>query len=231
MSRTSTKRGLWIALLTVVAAAVFLAPQARAEEAGWLVGKSKLTAPLSPQLKMSLDGDETLLGKVSGVKIEKLCTEAELIEAKIETEGKISSGAKIKLSGCQIKLNGTLSKACEPHTGAMKGVVITNGLKGQLVLHEGAGLVQLTPVSGETLMTVEMGEECAVGEKIKVGGVLTLKDTALTTEATEHLFVEGPLTNVWFISNTPEHKVVIDGGVIISLAGEHAGLQWSGLPG
>jgi hypothetical protein len=26
-------------------------------------------------------------------------------------------------------------------------------------------------------------------------------------------------------------RVIADGGVIFSLAGEHAGLQWSGLPG
>lgn len=235
MIRATTKRGglLSIALASIALPAALLAPGASAEEsAQWLVGKAKVTASLSPQLKMSLEGnDETLLSKVLGIKIEKLCTAAELLEAKLAPEGKITSGAKIKLSGCQIKLNGTLSKACEPHTGEMKGVIVTNGLKGLLVLHEGAGIFQLKPASGETFMTFEMGEECAVGEKIMVGGTLTLKDAALTTEAVEHLVIEGPLTNLWFISNTPEHKVVADGGVLFALAGEHAGLAWSGLPG
>lgn len=233
MSRRSTKRhGLKVVLLAVALAALLFVPQASAEEPEWLVGKAKVTVSLLPQLKMSLEGgDETLLSKVLGVKVEKLCTAAELIEAKLEADGKISSGAKIKLSGCQIKLNGTLSKACEPHTGGMKGVIITKGLKGLLVLHEGAGIFQLKPASGETFMTFEMGEECAVGEEIPVGGTLTLKDQALTTEAVEHLVTEGPLTNLWFVSNTPEHQVVADGGVIFSLAGEHAGMQWSGVPG
>jgi hypothetical protein len=216
-----------------VLVALLAVPSARAEEsAQWIVAKTKVTASLSPLLKMSLENnDETLLSKILGIKIEKLCTSSELIEAKLGIEGKISSGAKIKLSGCQMKLNGVLSKECEPHTGELKGVIITKALQGLLVLHEGAGIFQLKPASGETFMVVEMGAECPVGQKITAGGVLTLKDAALTTETVEHLVAEGPLTNLWFISNTPEHKVTADGGVIFSLAGEHAGQQWSGLPG
>lgn len=226
------RRGLQGVLIAVAAVMAF-APQASADPPGdWLVAKAKITASLLPLLAMKVEGsDETLLSKIVGIKVEKLCTAVELIEARLEVEGRISSGAKVRLSGCQIKLNGSLSKPCEPHSGAEKGVIVSKPLKGVLALHEGAGIVQLQPASGTTFMTFETGEECAIGESIPVGGTLVFKDAALTTEATEHLIVEGPLNNLWFVSNTPEHKVTFDGSALVTLAGEHTGQQWSGLPG
>lgn len=202
------------------------------EETGeWLLGKAKVATPLLPLLKMALEGgSETMSSKILGVKIEKQCTAAELTGAKLEEEGRISSSAKIKFSGCQIKLNGTLSKACEPYTGVEKGVILTNALKGQLVFHEGEGTVRLRPASGTLFMTIQLKEECALGEEIPVGGILDLKDKAVGTEATEHLVAEGTLKGIWFISNTAEHKVTTTGSAILTLTGEHSGLQWSGRP-
>ena len=44
---------------------------------------------------------------------------------------------------------------------------------------------QRSPVS-------ELGEACAIGETIPVAGIPTLKDSAIKTEAVEHLASEGP---------------------------------------
>jgi hypothetical protein len=199
----------------------------------WRVQKTDLSSKLSPSLIITeLEGkDEILLTEILKSKIEKLCTAAELIGAKLETEGKISSGAKVRFSGCVFKINGKLAPTCEPHTGAEKGVIVTNATKGLIVLGEGKGLLLLTPVSGETFITVELGEECAVGEKVPLLGRLTLSISGMGSEEVAHLVAQGPLTELWLISKTEEHKVTLDGSAMLALTGEHSGMTWSGVPG
>jgi hypothetical protein len=57
------------------------------------------------------------------------------------------------------------------------------------------------PNEGEILASIFSGEDCTFGEKMKIGGVLTLKDceAALTVSQLEHLFSEGPLTSLWML--------------------------------
>ena len=85
---------------------------------------------------------------------------------------------------------------------------------------------------GEKFVTIETSEECSVGSKIPVIGKLTLKDCkgAFSTEQTEHLVEQGPLTELWTISKTAEHVATLDGSGILILGGAHAGLKWSGTP-
>jgi hypothetical protein len=195
---------------------------------------------LLPTIRLiEVETGETLLTQVAGVKIEKKCTGYELLGAKLEAEGKIASGVKVRFTGCKFILNGKVSAACEPHTnGQGKGVLESTAAKGLLVLHKLASgvldpIVRIEPVVGETFMVLETGEECAIGEEMTLVGKLTLKDAQneLTTEKAVHLIEEGPLTEMWFLTKTPEHLVRFDGGAIGELSGEHKGLKVSGTPG
>jgi hypothetical protein len=200
-------------------------------EGNWKVAGTTLTSKLTPGLviKELEKGSETLLSKIAGVKVEKVCTGAELTGAKLETEGRFSSGAKVVFTGCIFKINGVESPACKPHSPGQKpGVIVTNEAKGLLVLDAKEVDLGIEPVSGETLVTVELGEECAVGEKVPLIGTLMLALSQPGTEEVTHLVVESVLSELWLISKTEEHRVILDGSAILALSGEHAGLKWSG---
>ena len=76
-----------------------------------------------------------------------------------------------------------------------------------------------------------MGEECALGETVPLKGKLSLKDAELTELLIEHLFTQGPLTELWVLTNTAEHAVTIDGNANVMLSGAHEGVEWCGAPG
>lgn len=201
----------------------------------WLLGKGKLTEALLPSLKMIPEGKSvTLLSSVLKFPFEIVCTGMQLIGGKLELLGKISSATKIEFSGCQDKFKGEPLEECSPHTsGAAKGQIVSNQLKGQLDYHEGhttEPFIRFRPSSGSTFMTLEMGTLCPLGNKMPMGGTWDFKGETLGTLAAEQLFVEGPLKSLWLISDTAEHKVTMDGSAILSLTGEHAGVQWSGTP-
>ncbi len=200
-------------------------------EGNWKVAGTTLTGKLTPTLviKEIEKGSETLLSKVAGVKIEKVCTGAELAGAKLETEGRFSSGAKVTFTGCILKLNGVETPSCKPHSPGQKpGVIVTNEAKGLLVLDAKEVDLSVEPASGEVLITVELGAECPIGEKVPLLGTLMLALSQAGTEEVTHLVLESPLSELWLISKTEEHKVLLDGSAILGLSGEHAGLKWSG---
>lgn len=216
-----------LGLLAVVAAFTYA-------EVGssWSVNGSKVTSTLLPTIQVhELGSGVTLLSKVLGQQLAVSCSAAEVMNAKLETEGTISSGSKLKFSGCTTKIGGTTSKACEPHIGAEKGVIVSSGMKGSLVLQEKVAVTRFEPTAGTTLATLEMSEECSLGEKLPVIGAITLRDAELANEAVKHVFVEGPSTELWVISKTAEHAATIDGSVTLALTGAHLGLKWSGTPG
>ncbi len=64
-----------------------------------------------------------------------------------------------------------------------------------------------------------------------VGGIFYAKDAngKFEVEEVAHSFKEGPLTKLFVISDTPEHKATIAGAASVSLAGEHLNRWWSGL--
>jgi hypothetical protein len=82
-----------------------------------------------------------------------------------------------------------------------------------------------------------MGKEaeslCSIGEKLPVSGTLYVKDAGGNFEVEEksHLLEEGPLTELWVLNKTTEHKATLDGSASLSPAGEHLGREWSGLGG
>jgi len=227
-------RSAAVGLLVLIVCAVTLgATSAQAEVgASWKVGGAKITSSLLPALavKEVEAGGLTLLTKIAGIKVEVSCTSLQTVGIKLETEGKLTSGGQLRFLGCLTKLNEKSNSQCEPsNEGKEPGAILTKPGKGLLVLIESKGIIQIEPKEGETLATIETGEECAVGQKINVIGKLTLKDSALGTESGTHLFAEGSATELWVNSKTAEHKATIDGSAVIRLAGIHTELPWSGV--
>jgi hypothetical protein len=197
--------------------------------ANWMVNGSNVTSTLLPevQVKEVENSDyEYLFKSTGGTHVAILCKQAALIKVTFQLNGDIGFSIKTKKSGCTISLNGKLSTPCEPHFGTEKGVIQSRELSGTIVLHSSAGIIQLKPTSGETIAVVELGEFCSIGEVIELKGVVTFKDSALTTESVTHLISPGPLT----ILKALGQPVSITGTEVLQLAGAHSGLKWSGLP-
>jgi hypothetical protein len=232
------KRGLGAFVAAFFVLTALAADSAAAESgANWKVKGANLTKTLVPSVGIKeiekVAGTEekyvgflTLLGET---KVEFRCTGMSAIGAKLETEGKISSGMKFRFSGCVFISKGVIVVACGPLNGGKeKGVIVTNALKGLLVLHEGKGLIRFEPVTGKSFATIEFGEECVFFPSWGLGGKLTLKDVALGTESASHLFVEGPLSELTLEGEDP---MTFCGSLLLELTGEHTAIQWSGVPG
>ena len=238
------KRGLGV--LGVVAVLLgliaLMSISARAEVgANWKVKSANVTEKLSPSIGIKeiekISGtEEKYVGILTNLGEEKLdfrCTGLSAIGAKLEPEGRITSGMKFKFSGCITVISGKFAFGCNPfYEGKEKGVIVTQALKGLLGLHEGKqSLVSFEPVKGPTFLAVEFSEACIFGVSGRpwpFNGKLTLKDSALGTESVTHLFVEGPLSNLALEGTAP---TTFCGSVVWELTGEHKGQSWSGIPG
>ncbi len=197
--------------------------------ANWRVNGVNVNSTLLPEIQVKEVENNTislLFTLKSGTKVEILCTSMLLVGAKLHIEGKVDL-FKIILHGCLTKLNGVVSKNCEPFSGASKGLIETLGLTGLIILHLGSGLLRITPEDG-VFTHVLLGELCAIGEELLEKGVLTLKDctNSFSVEQVDHLFEQGPLTELT-MAGVP---TTLDGSFLIRLVGPHLGLKWSGLP-
>jgi hypothetical protein len=176
----------------------------------------------------------TFSTKIAGSSIVFTCTEIELKGALSEANGTIGKGAKLRYSGCTTKINGTTSAPCQPNNeGKEKGVITTKGIHILIrldVLGDGTrhDVEEVLPDEGETLATVETGEECSIGTKIPLIGKVMYKDcqNEFLVHKVEHL-LEVLLSEVWAISKTAEHVVTLGGSFIDYLGGAHTGLKWS----
>jgi|GEM_PF-2465536 len=83
-----------------------------------------------------------------------------------------------------------------------------------------------------TFLVDAMSELCSIGEEIPMFGKLFFKDckNAFLIHLLEHLWEIGPLTELWVVSKTEEHKTSILGSWWAFLGGEHKGLHFSGDP-
>lgn len=234
------KRTGLLALCGVVfALTAFTATAAHAEVgANWLVLDSNgvLKTSLEASLVMETETIQIQHTKIAGISVLFECKKASGENTVISAGGTLTG--KMKSSECITKLNGVTSAACEPKAeGKEKGVIKSNALHGVIELHELANgtkddVLRVLPNSGETFATMEMGEECAIGEKVPTIGKLTLRDCQglFLTHLVEHLFEIGPLTELWSISKTPEHLSTILGSAWARLGGAHAGLKFAGDP-
>jgi hypothetical protein len=239
--------GLKAVSLFVMAAAITAAMAGGAQaEAGakWLIlsgGVAKTGEELPAEVVGSLENnDASLLSKIVGIKTKFLCTAATLVGVKLEGEGKLTNGSKLKYTGCKTYLNEELAPECETHSaGQPVGTLELNALKGELVLHEPSagvkeGVTKAEPKEGETFISMELGAACPIGNKVPIIGKLFFKDCEgkLTTHLVTHLIEElKALTTLWTISKTAEHVSTVDGSVLVKLAGAHTGLSWGGMPG
>ncbi len=234
----NAKRGLGAAFVAIIALTVVIATSAQAESgANWKVKGVNVNKTLLPSVGVKeieeVPGTKEkyvgFLAVVGGTKVEFRCTGMSAIGAKLEAEGKITSGMKFRFTGCIIILKGEISTACGPfNEGTEKGVIVTNALKGLLVLHEGKGVIRFEPVTGNSFAIVGFSEECVFYPAWGFGGKLTLKDEALGTESVTHLFAEGPLSALNLEQEIP---MTFCGSFVMELTGEHKAIQWSGVPG
>jgi hypothetical protein len=202
--------------------------------ANWMVNGKNITATLLPIVQIKELVNKTIALNVTtagGTVVEVLCTNAEFLNAKLQSEGSISSGNTTRFTGCLTKLNGTLSTACKPHDAEGKsGVVVSKPLKGLLVLHEGEPIIEFKPVTGEIFVVLLTSEACSIGEELPVTGTSTVQDAngKFTTEAVNHTVRQGPGSKLIFCGASAK----VNGEAILALAGvEHTGLSWSALPG
>jgi len=214
----------------------FSASGAQAEVgANWMMNGSNITSALLPSLNLALENNSaSLLTIIAGANVKYTCTGAELVEAKLETEGKLTNGGKVKFTGCETFLNGALSAVCVPKTaGQPNGTIVSNAGKGLMVLHEGQPVTRIEPSVGEIFATILEGEECSLPEMVPVKGKLFIKDCKNEgkVELVTHLIEQGPLTHLFVISDTAEHAANIDGSANVTLTGAHVGAKFSGLPG
>ena len=210
---------------------------AQAASPEWLVLEgTKVTEGTGGQLTLAKETNAILHSKISGVSVLFECPTIEAVEARLGAAGTIAEG-KIKYSGCVTKLNGVESKPCEPvNAGTEKGVIVTKPGHAVFVLHEFITKDELTkvlPDIGNTLAVIEMSKECSIGAKVPVIGELFLKDceNKFLEHLERHLVEEGPLTRLFVISETEEHKASLLGSAwakvlfngLFRFYGAHAG--------
>jgi hypothetical protein len=246
-----SKLGLLSLCAVGLSVMAFSASAAQAEPlAVWLIltlnEKKEVTglktgAELPAEVQGSLENnDGSLLSKIVGIKIKFLCTAETLIGVKLEKEGKLTEGGKAKLTGCKTFLNEEEAPECETHSsGQPVGTIISNEVKGLLVLHEPSagvkeGVMRIEPKGGETFVTLTQGAACPIGNNVPVIGKIYLKDCEgkLTMHLVIHLIEElKALTTLWTISKTAEHVATIDGSKLVFLVGPHLNDPWGGMPG
>jgi len=212
-----------------------------AQAANWMVGANNVTSLLLPTLQVKEIENLTnatdpgkhlvLLTIIGGAAVKILCTGAEFVGVKLETEGKLTNGGDVKFTGCKTFLNGSTTESipCKPGKGS--GVILSLPGKGQLGLFGGAKLTKIEPSAGTVFAHIEFGEECALPAKVPVEGSLLIKD-CVNVEATslDHLIEVDSTSVLWVISNTPEHKATIHGSALVALVGTtDADAAWSGL--
>lgn len=187
------------------------------------------------QIKSFENNTASLLFRTaSGTNVEVLCQTGELLEnVRMTANGGFSLG-KALFHGCITKLNGVLAVHCEPFTGANKGLIETKKATGLIILHlTGVGanvetLIKVTPDVGTELMTINLGEECLIGESFTVAGSIAFKDVGgLGTLSVEHTLQQGASTSI----TAEGQPATLDGNIKVKLVGAgHEGLEWQGLP-
>jgi len=226
-----------IGLLALVLGLMAFGSTAAQAETGahWNVSGVPISGALLPEIQASLESNHgILLTKIGLSKVEILCTALKLVGAKLHELGKTSG--KFHLSGCITKLNGVEAKACVPHSPkAANGLIESEAFTSLIQLHKPTGEESFGDLNVTINININLGKEapekneCAIGEKFVVSGALFLKDCQKEggVEKVTHLLEEGPLSTVKFGAN----PMTFDGSINVSLAGAHAGLKWSGIPG
>jgi hypothetical protein len=242
---TRSKFGLLALCAVVFGVMSFGAASAHAElGATWLILMSDGKVLTGAELNASINGEKDtlliLLTEVLKIPTQIDCEKFKIENAKLIELGAISEGF-IVFEECKILLNGVVNANCTPHSkGRGAGIVATEPSTGLIKLHklEPSGVkdetVLILPVNAEMrFSTLEMAEACPIGEKLPVFGKFSIKEckNEFLKHLAKHLIEEfAPLTELWVITKTAEHKAIIDGSAWVFLTGAHAGLAWAGDP-
>lgn len=235
-------KALGLCVLAVGAMAIGFAGVAQAEETGgtWTwshegkTGTFSSTLEASPIIALENNTASLLFTMGGGTKVTFLCTAAAFDEGgQLAGAGEILLG-RIKFSGCVTFLNGVLDRACEPANGAEAGVILTQKIKGLMLLHKLASgtkdaTILLEPdVAGQALVDITFGEECIFSE-VPVTGYLVLWDcqNTLSTFKTTHLLEEFPGLHKLVALGQP---ATLSGSANVTLGGVHTGFAWGGTP-
>jgi len=241
----STRR-LRVALgLCLLALGVFGASSAQGA-VRWLVKGTEPTKAAPKELKGSLATTGILHTKIGGNEVLFECSKGTLVNARLEEAGGISTSntpAKVKFEECLTKINGVTNAACLPtNNGTEPKVIATNEGTAQLALHSTKeGVTKIKSNVEETVgglkqpvyARIKMSTECPIGSNIPViGPTLAVKDVGgnagLETEAVSHEIEEfQPLTEIWALSRTEEHKAKVLGKAKIETITSEL---WSGKP-
>jgi hypothetical protein len=213
----------------------------------WNVAGAQLAA--AKQVEAALDEIAILHTKIGGNAVLFECAKATLVGVTLELAGAVKGG-DIKFSECITKISGVTNPACLPNDGTNPGVILTNQFDGLLALHELAGgakddITLFESLIKETVGGVantpvfarfKMSAECPIGSNIPIiGPQITLIDVTngvtngseLLKELLTHLVEVGPLTEVWVLSKTEEHKATILEKAKVNLVTDQL---WSGDP-
>lgn len=199
---------------------------------GKLIPVTKELLPTVAMTEIQTKDMQLLFTTGGGTKVEFLCTSANFINARLETNGTIGGENITEFKNCVTYLNGILSKSCEPHTGSEKGVVRSKPLRGLLKLYElksgeKDAIVLFEPVTGTTFLTIELGEECIIGESCAVTGKNSVKGASgkFSEETVAHSVEQGPLNELL----AGGRSASVDGIGVLTLSGAHEGMKWAGL--
>jgi hypothetical protein len=208
-----------------------VASAAQAEKgASWMVkGKNiENESSLKPLLQSSVEnGEVSLLFTLGGFPGSVLCTTMELVNFKMLGEGTLSEG-KIKFTKCVTVYNGKVIKDCAPKSKGGLGIVESAPGPALFVLAGGVGVIKFKPAEGEFFTIFETNEECALFKNVLIGGELALRacQGKFNEEMVTHVLEADPSSTLTAFGK----PAALDGSILVTLAGEHAGLQWSGLP-
>lgn len=186
-----------------------------------------------------------------------LCNKLEALNALLQEDGIIGNtvainettklkegrGSKIKFSECKTFLGGVETPKCIPTDPVGgEGTIITNPGHALAKLHELVAdkvkddIIEVLPDTGlggvfTTIQTgPSVGNECPIGTKVPVLGSLSLKDceNMALIHLEKHL-VEPflPLTELFVISKTEEHKATLLGSSWVLLVGVHKDFPFS----
>jgi hypothetical protein len=200
-----------------------------------------LPAEPKPSLVSEKDSSHlVLLGTVAATMVSVVCTNSEFNGVNLEEGGTLTSGGKVKFTGCEAyvgtftnpPLSNVLATTKLPCTVSTKGAaastIETNKLKGKLVLNASKEvLTEITPETGtEFAKLLFTGEECPLPVEDPVTGTLFLKDCEgkALVHAVKHLVEEGPGTAVKLGTST----ATLLGSVWVKLGGEDEGSAWGG---
>jgi hypothetical protein len=193
-----------------------------------------------PSIDGTLEETATLHAKVlGGTELLYHCEEVKVVGGKLKANGVVLG--KLVFHKCKTLLNGVTSAPCAPNAGGTHpGLIETNLIEAQMLLHKlASGVVDKILVAspenaaGELIVDftfVESEAGCSIGQKVLIGGKFAIQDAAPTTHSVNHLIKEfAPLTDLFVISKTAEHKASILGSANAFLTGAHVGFKWAGL--